>query len=276
MHYFSVKRFLLLITFILSSLLLRSQAMEKQLREVIQLIVPREGGGNGAGVAWHPIQKKYYSAIAGNTSYSLGVYDVNGKLISPDKQETLFDVRGIWYNPTTEKLQMNGYKDFGWAEYLLNAQGLPSSVHKLHAGMNQPDLNSVGAYDYKENLVYFLNEVGMVEVFEANTAKYQRQFSLKYLIEEGKGSYENDVLNEYTFHDQYNTTLVYTGLMGAELGVLNIYTDRIELYSLKTGYLKEKLLLPKGTATRNTLNFSFANGTYFLFDQDKRIWRGYK
>ncbi len=276
MHYYSVKRFLLLITIILSSLLLRSQAMEKQLREVIQLIVPREGGGNGAGVAWHPIQKKYYAAIAGNTSYSLGVYDVNGKLTSPDKQETLFDVRGIWYNPTTEKLQMNGYKDFGWAEYLLNAQGLPSSVHKLQAGMNQPDLQSAGAYDYKENLVYFLNEVGMVEVFEANTAKYQRQFSLKYLIEEGKGSYENDVLNEYTFYDQYNTTLVYTGLMGAELGVLNIYTDRIELYSLKTGYLKEKLLLPKGTATRNTLNFSFANGTYFLFDQDKRIWRGYK
>lgn len=272
-----MKKNFLLLSIALSGLLVNGQSNEKYLNEVIQLTIPREGGANGAGVVWHPLQKKYYSAVAGNISFCLSVYDINGKLLSPAEQETLFDVRGIWYNPNTKKIQMNGYNDFGWAEYILNMRGLPSSVNELHGGMNQPGEQSVGAYDFKENLVYFLNQSGRVEVYDAQTAEYIREFSLKYLIEEGKFMDEDEETIESTFNDEYNgTTLIYTGLMGLELGVLNHYRNRIELYSLKTGYLKRKLKLPSAAPMPDWLNFSFANGIYFLFDKEERVWHGYK
>ncbi|MBM3432222.1 MAG: hypothetical protein FJX92_04360 [Bacteroidetes bacterium] len=108
-----MKRIFILLVIVFPSLLLHSQPFERELKEVIQLVIPREGGANAANVAWHPIQKKYYAAMAGNISFSLAVYDNTGKLLSPTDQETLFDVRGLWYNPTTKTIQMNGYNDFG-------------------------------------------------------------------------------------------------------------------------------------------------------------------
>src|SRR5262245_4426823 len=75
------------------------------LKKVLELKMPKEGGANGASVAWHPVQKKYYAAMAGNTTYPLAVFDINGKRLSADDQTTMFDVRGLWYNSRSKKLQ---------------------------------------------------------------------------------------------------------------------------------------------------------------------------
>ena len=42
----------------------------KDLKKVMELQIYGEGGANGACVAWHPAQKKYYAAMAGNVSLS--------------------------------------------------------------------------------------------------------------------------------------------------------------------------------------------------------------
>src|SRR5687768_9931926 len=116
----------------------------KELKKVLELKIPREGGANGASVTWHPGLKKYYAAMAGNTTYFIGVYDTKGTRLNPTTQETMFDIRGLWYNPNTKTIQMNGYEDFGWAEYKLDSKGFPTSVKNIHEGMNQPEEQSVG------------------------------------------------------------------------------------------------------------------------------------
>ncbi|MBI3718239.1 MAG: hypothetical protein HY252_06545, partial [Sphingobacteriales bacterium] len=129
---------------------------ERKLKKVLELKIPREGGMNGASVAWNPVAKRYYAAIAGDKTNFIGVYDASGKLLSPSSLEAGCDVRGIWYNDSSKTLQLNGYKDFGWAEYILDSNGFPSSIKMLHPGVHQPNDQSVGAYNAANNYLYFI------------------------------------------------------------------------------------------------------------------------
>jgi len=270
-----MKKIYFILAILLQSLSLLAQSGSVTLKQVIKLEIPREGGANGASVAWHPIQKKYYAAMAGNVSFCMGVYDIKGTRLSPKEQETMFDVRGFWYNPATKSLQMNGYNDFGWAEYKLNSKGLPISVDVLQEGLNQPTEQSAGAFNPKENLIYFLNESGEVEIYDAKTRNYQEKLELKIGYEEYERIDDDDF--ETIFNDNYNTTsIIYTGMKGAELGLLNIQQNVIELYNASTGYLTRTLILPAGAPSFEWLNFSYTNGIYFLFNKETRIWHGYK
>jgi hypothetical protein len=244
----------------------------KTLTKVLELAMPDGGGANGASVCWHPVSKKYYAAIAGNTSYPLGLFDSKGKILSPADQTTMFDIRGLWYNTKTKTLQMNGYNDLGWVEYKLSSKGLPASTKQLRDGMAQPAEQSVAAYNSKANLIYFLNDDGEIEVYDMDGA-YQENFELTL----GKTEDEADEAdNLEAIEDYNNTTVIYTGIGGAEIGLLNFITDEIELYDLKKKHLTRKLSLPEDAPVEDRLNFSYANGIYWLFDKDARAWVGYK
>lgn len=247
-------------------------AQTRQLKLVLQLKVPRQDGANAGSVAWHPIQKKYYAAMAGNPKHFIGVYDTKGKQLNPSTQESYFDVRGLWYNPTTKTLQMNGYNDYGWAEYKLNAKGFPIGVKELYADMNQPDEQSVGAYDPKAKAVYFLNGEGNLEKYNYVDGIYDTFIEL-YLGAENDDEFEDnvDVLEEYN-----STTVVYTGIPKAEIGLFNVTNRRIELYDLGTGYVTRTLALPDDAPQEDFLDFAYANGIFWIFDTRTRIWKGYK
>src|SRR5258706_8069777 len=60
-------------------------------------------GTRGAAVIWHPVQKKYYAAFAGNWDYPLAVFNSTGQILSGEELTTKEDLRGLWYNP---KLKM--------------------------------------------------------------------------------------------------------------------------------------------------------------------------
>ncbi|NJO25674.1 MAG: hypothetical protein HC867_07805 [Bacteroidia bacterium] len=75
----------------------------------------------------------------------------------------------------------------------------------------------------------------------------------------------------------YNTTtIIYTSLPNAEIGVLNTVDKQVELYSIKTGFLSKKLQLPEDATTETMFNFAYANGIYWLFNMNTRTWIGYK
>jgi hypothetical protein len=80
-----------------------------------------------------------------------------------------------------------------------------------------------------------------------------------------------DVLQDYN-----NTTIVYTGITNAEVGLLNAANKKIELYNLKDGHLTRKLALPEDAPTEDFLNFAYCNSVYWLFDKSARVWKGYK
>lgn len=240
---------------------------EKQLKKVLELKVEREGGANGGSVAWHPKLKKYYAAMAGNSSFFLGVFDTKGTLLSSKDQEVLFDMRGLWYNDNTKTLQMNGFAENGWGEYTLDKEGIPTDVTVLHEGENQPYEQSAGTFNSKEKLVYFFNEDGNIEAYDFEAGVYLENIKLSL-----GGKSDN-----YSLIEDYNSsTAIYTGNTGAEIGLLNHTLKEIELYNIKTGELARILLLPSDAPANNFLNFAYCNGIYWLFDKTTRTWKGYK
>jgi hypothetical protein len=266
---------LLFVLLALSAVMINAQPAAKSLKKVLELKIPREGGANAASVAWHPVQKKYYAAMAGNTSFCLGVFDAAGKRLSAPEQKTYFDVRGLWYNPKTKTLQMNGYSDFGWGEYKLNSKGFPDTVLVFHEDMNQPDEQSVGAFNPTENVVYFFNEEGNLDIYDIKNGELGDNIELT-LGKTKEDADEEFTDNEDVIEDYNSSTVIYTGIAGAEIGLLNHINNEIELYNIKDGHQARKFSLPADAPVGDFLGFSYCNAIYWLFDKNERIWKGYK
>ncbi len=257
------------------------EGYSKMLKKVIELKIPEEqsSGKNGAGVAWHPRQQKYYAAIAGNEDFGLSVFDAKGKLLSSPELKTMTDIRGIWYNPGRDAIQINGHGDIGWLEYVLDTKGIPKELKEIRKGSYQPADQSVGAFDYKENILYFYNAKS------ENLSAYDYETGDKkaiYIALGAKDEYEDMEILSLIFEDEdfdpsidYNyTTIIYTGISGAEIGFLNDVNRQIELYSIQSGYKTRELKIPAGVKAYEGLNFSYANETYWLFDKEERVWIG--
>ncbi len=265
-------------TFLLAATLfagasLMAQVTSKPLKKSTELKIVGEGGANGAGVAWHPGQKKYYSAIAGNTTYPMGVYNEKGDRLSTGETTTQFDVRGLWYNSKSKTIQTNGYGEFGWGEYRLNETGIPEEISILQEGMHQPGAQSTGIYDPKDNAIYFFTENGELEKYDFATAEFKQAISLK--LGKTKKQTDSERINDDVI-DNYNLSAVFTGIKNAEVGLLNISSREIELYSLADGFLTRSLKLPDNIPVYASFNFAYCNNHFWLFDKESRTWMGFK
>jgi hypothetical protein len=266
---FSTVLFLIFASFILAQ-------PAKPLKQVLKLQIPEGDGSNGGSVVWHPIQKKYYAAMAGNATYPLTVFDSKGKMISGDTLVTLFDVRGMWYNMNTKTIDGNAYDEGGWVSYKLNAKGMPSELKYLKDGMNQPNEHSVGSYDAKAKKIYFLNE-GAISVYNPVSAEEEKTIKINFGVKASAKPIkkeETDSVETY-LGDNYNATAVFTGIPNAEFGLVNIAELQIELYN-KPGYIVSAFKLPDETFTASSFNFAYANGIWWLFSKADRAWYGYK
>lgn len=251
----------------------RSQT-SRTLKEVIKFEITEEGGANGAAVAWHPGQKKYYAAMAGNKEFPLVVLDAKGKKLFDDGITTQHDVRGLWYNPFVKALQTNGYDDYGWGQYELLENGKPGDITIIYDGMLQPTEQSVGAYDAAKNLLYFLDEDGSLAQYNVKSKEFVQSITLnlgKTKKDKDKEGTNEDVLESYN-----STALIFTGIKGSEIGVLNIDTREVELYNIADGYLVRTLKVPDTQEVYPMFNFSYTNGIFFFFDKETRVWKGYR
>ena len=232
-------------------------------------------GKRGGAVVWHPLQKKYYAAFAGNATFPLAVFNITGKRLSDDYLTTMEDLRGLWFNPKMKTICGNGYSDIGWFSYKLDAKGIPEESEVYAAGMNQPGDQSIGVFNEKSNKVYFLYGQN---IFAYNADAMQEEDSTIRLF---PGISKKEDIDEEddgeTLSEDYNfNVLIYTGIPKAEFGLLNVYESQVELYNKKTGLLTQKLKLPADVETYPAFNFSYANGTYWAFNMETRIWTGYK
>jgi hypothetical protein len=270
------------IVFIISLFLITSTDLLAQnltLKKVLELQMPKTAedelcGTRGAGVCWNTVTQKYYAAFAGNVAFPMAVFTPAGKRISSDELTTMEDIRGIWYDPTLKKIMANGYNKIGWINYELNNDGIPTHYYYKFQGMNQPNAQSIGAYDARLKKVFFTNGSKVI-VYENNAdlyaeAKDSVQIHWGRKKSQGPDKYELDV------NYDYNTNVVATNMKDAEFGFLNIESKQIELYSYKGGYLQMTLKLPDTVPVEESFNFSFANGIYWLFDKENRKWLGYK
>lgn len=252
-----------------------AQTTPKLLKKTLSFVMPRTTddempGTRGASVVWHPLQKKYYAAMAGNIGYPMGVYDPGGKRLSSDSLDTGEDIRGMWYNPTAKQVQGNSYNDYGWFSYTLNAKGIPTGSEIFAEGMNQPGEQSVGAFSIAKQQVMFLKDG---EIWFYNSKGEALEGSLK--IQWGRAKADGESEDEAATPEAYNyTTVVYTGIKGAELGFLNILD--MQVYNIEDGFMTKVLKLPEDAAMNSSFNFAYANGLYFLFNMELRTWTGYK
>lgn len=245
----------------------------RTLKESMTLPINESGGANGASIAWHPVLKRYYAAMAGNVEFPMMIFDAKGKKLSPPNLATKFDVRGFWYSPVVKALQANGYNDFGITTYKLDSKGIPASV-KDGTTSPQPDPQSVGAYNPKKNSLYFFNyETVQLDRYDLATSTSGTSRTIYLGVTSAKDTTEtqDDVKSKYN-----ENAIVFTGIPNAEIGLLNADDKQIELYSLATGMMTQKLALPDNAPVQHSLNFTYANGIYWLFDKTERIWHGYK
>jgi hypothetical protein len=261
--------------------------LEKTLKKTIELKMPGKvytsvntgedslPGKRGAAVLWHPVLKKYYAAFAGNRTFPLAVFDATGKCLSDEELTTQVDTRGLWYNPKLKKICGNGYSDIGWFSYKLDAKGIPVDNEIYAEGMNQPSEQSIGVYNAKTNMICFLDGQH-IKMYNAQ-AMQEEDSSLRLYPGISKADdIDEDDDGEFLSEDYSYNVLIYTGISKAEFGLLNVVGKQVELYNKKTGLLTQKLKLPDDINTWPAFNFSYANGTYWAFDQDTRTWTGYK
>lgn len=246
------------------------------LKKVLTLKSSDYEQGNGAGVVWHPVQKKYYTARAGNISFPMDVFNATGKKLSKEGLETMADVRGLWYSGVKKTICVNCYNDGGWAAYKLNAAGIPTDVNVFVEGKNQPDENSVGAYEAAKSRVYFLQN-NDIYAYNANTGVKAKEDAILNL---NKGICKAYELDEDDYEDElpefYNATMVYTGRPNQEFGLLNVNDGQIDLFSATTGMRTKVLSLPEGYKIPSYFCFAYTNGMFFLFDKENQQWNGFK
>ena len=269
--------FLLLCALSCSAIVTVGQVV-KPAKQVLELKMPRTAddvkpGTRGAAVVWHPTLKKYYAAFAGNTEYPLALFDEKGKLLSDESLSTMIDTRGLWYNPTRKAIMGNAYGDNGWFKYNLDTKGIPTEYEILQDGMLQPDPQSVGAYDFTGKQVLFFYDGLLYRYDEKGNVKDSSTINL------GRTSTKGEVWEDelYELLEDYNyTNLIYTGIKGQEIGLLNAVKLQVELYDIKTGFLTKVITLPKDAKAEMTFNFAYANSTFWLFDMEARTWKGYR
>lgn len=240
--------------------------------KVMEMEIP-PGGANGAAVVYHPKEKLYYAAQAGNKEFPLIIFNKDGEIVSEKGQSTLIDVRGLWYNPKTKDLEGNGYDDFGWFRYDLNKNGLPEKILINKQGLSQPDKNSAGVLNTTDEEVLFLDGLNVVCYTTDGKDKHK---SIQIHIG-AKNSKEDANKNIEDFEKDYNTrSIIYTDIKGAEIGFLNVDKKRVELYSIETGYMSQIVNLIVDFKPENYFNFSYCNEIFWLFDKESRKWKGYK
>lgn len=246
---------------------LMAQGPTKSLVKVMQLKMQGDGGSNGAAVAFNSVNKKYYAAMAGNTSYPLCVFDEQGTLVSGGQVETLADVRGLWFNTRKAKLQGNAYGENGWFEYTLDASGIPTDHRTIMENASQPDPQSVGTFAAKPNQVLFFDGRDLY-FYDVISGEVKESMALEEMRKKSN-------LSSFDEEDYNSSTVFYTGTTGMEIGLVNTATRMVELYSL-SGQLAQQLSVPSGINLYNKFNCSYANGMYWFFDQTSRTWTGYK
>jgi hypothetical protein len=239
-------------------------------RRVFEISIP-EGGANGASVVYHPKEKLYYAAQAGNASFPLVIFDENGNVVSNSEQSTLIDIRGLWYNPKTKDIGGNGYAQFGWFTYELDKKGMVENIHVFKKGRYQPDDHSPGVLNTDDNEVLFLD--GLNIVCYTTDGDEKRKTIQLYIGKKTSG----DAGTGSSFESDYNTrSLIYTGKNGSEIGLLNIARKQVELYSIKTGYMTKIVKLPLSFQPEAFFNFSYSNDTYWVFNKTTRMWNGFR
>lgn len=229
------------------------------LRNAVQVMrykVVATNGTNACAVTYNPEKQLYYTAFAGNSSYPLEVFDGKGQNRYTGMAGV--DLRSLWYNPKKNSLQGLGYPKRGLFNIALGDEGLPGTPQISRDSIAAIPSQSTAAWDGKAGILFFDGQ--WLYRFTAGL-KQKKKFEPQAI----PGDMAN--LN--------NTTVVYTGVKGYELGFYDSFEGKVYFTDLKGSYSGTSLL-PASAPRAESFRFSFANGLVWLFNGNERTWFAYR
>jgi hypothetical protein len=228
----------------------------------LSLELQSDAGFNGAAVAWHPLYEKYYTLIAGNAEFPIEVFDIKGKHLQT--RDAGQDCRGLWYNFTYEYLEANTYETHDIISYEFEGDGFLSEDQPYEELYELPiwDPQAVIALDVERNSYVWYNYEENVLIFvSTETGDEEEVLPLDLPV-------DKEFIN--------SNTVIYTGITGAEYGLLNIDAKQVYLINKTDGKVSATVQLPAQAVVGDAFRFSFANGHVWIFDADERRWDGFK
>jgi hypothetical protein len=246
------------LAFLLLPVAAKAQLIE-QPKASFELCFQSSSGTNASAVTYDPASNRYFSCIAGNSVFPLEVFDGKGQNIY--QTECGSDMRGLWWNPKTKQLEGNGYSSVGIVGLLLDGSGFPSlgNTTIFDGTSHQPEGNSCGVYDGKKVIWYYSS--GSFYMYSRKSGN-----SMKSIMLSGDVNLES--IN--------TTSMIYTGIKGMELGLLDFEAKKVLLFNKKTGALSAEIKLPSSAVTNYSFRFAFANKHVFLYDTESRCWTAYQ
>lgn len=223
------------------------------------LVFSGSAGISQASLVWHPVYKRYYSARQGNASFPLHTWLAAGG-ISVFNSTAGVDTRGMWYNPTTAQIERNCVAAVGWATMELDGGfNAVNTFTTILSGQLQPTIQSVGAYDPVLNQVLFYS-AGSIEFRNRSTGGVAQTLAIS-----GIGSFAN-----------INTeSVIWTGQLNYEIGILDHVNKRVLLIDRSTGALSATVQLPAAAVTHNQFRFCYTNDRVWLFNATFKRWNAY-
>lgn len=222
----------------------------------VKLVLQSTAGTNSSAVTYNSDKGMYYTIIAGNADYPIDVFDVRG--VWQTSITAGQDMRGMWYNATTNSLEGNNTDGelYSWG---LNSNGQPSgSARSLNKNMTLPVKQCVGFSNGAS--IFYYNNGAVYSTSASNPGKMKK---LKLAMQ----SYEIENYNEYT--------MGYSGVAGHEIVLLNYSTQSAAIFN-KKGKFVTAVKLPEDTPAGNAFRFSYCNSMAWLYDADARTWYGYR
>ncbi len=251
--------FFLLIAFISSIGNIFSQTPLKETQAEFTYQIQGDNGTNASAVVWNPEKKLYFTLIAGNKDYPFEAFDSKGTSVYA--QDVKIDGRGMWYNKSKKRLEINAAGDNGWYFINLNQEMTTHTMVSINSGQNQPDFNSVGTFDNKKQVIFFNTNNISIEHYNYSKPEKKKETSLE--IRTGTVDHYN------------NTSIGYTGKKNYEYVLLN-YKKKELIYFNKKGIESGSTKLPGSAVVSERFKFSYANDRVFLYDIDTRTWTAYK
>ncbi len=237
-----------------------AQAPPESLNEEFSYEMQLEDGTNATAVAWNGSKGHYLAVIAGNATFPLEIFDGSGKAIVQDEAGN--DWRGLWYDEGSKSYVGNGAGESGWVKFTLDGQNRPSDITLLKEGQNQPDFQSVGAYDASKKQVVFLDyAVDGLSMYSIKNPKKIKHLNLDW---------SNSEIGNVN-----STTVGYTGHKGFEFVLLDYNLGNLVFFD-RTGNQTGMSKLPEDAPLNDAFAFSFTNDRAFLYDKEGRVWHAYK
>lgn len=225
----------------------------------VTLTIQADNGTNGVAVAYNPSKQLYYTVFAGNAEYPLETHDINGNSIAT--QEIGFDVRGMWFNPSTRQLEGINYNNEGSFVITLDDKGMINGTRMVDFSYGM-ESQTVATYTDKKRGLMFIEDktVYFFKPGKLSSKKVELQTSESYLNTKGP---------------------IWTGVKNYEIGLFDAESGLIRLFSASSG--KETATVSLNTDACNELEdfpysfrVSYCNDRVFIFDTYSRTWTGYK